>query len=132
MVEPISNSVRIVLIVQLTLTRAGLRAMLERVPYFHLVGEASNVQDALKIIAREDPNIILFDSDAADSTDLDAMSALLAAASDARLVLITTKTDANLQERAVELGAMGIVDRSQTADTLIKATISSPKTIFSH
>jgi len=112
-----SECIRIVIVDSFTLTRAGMRVLLERVPQFQIVGEAGEVQEAQDVIAREQPDMVLFISDA----ELDVIKHLVNAASCVRLVLVTSSSDSRFHQRAVELGAMGIVHKSQTAEALIKA-----------
>ncbi len=115
------NPIRIVLIERYALVRAGLRALIERVPGLCIVGEAGLVADALAVVAREQPDVILFEPNVADDNGCELISQLLESATQARLILVTSLADAQLHHRAVQLGAMGIVQKDQTTDALIKA-----------
>ncbi len=115
-----AGSIRIVLVDPHALVRAGLCALIEREPEMRVVGEAGTVQDALEVVSREAPDIILLDPNV-DNANLDGILHLRAAAPQARLLLVTGLEDAKLYHRAVQLGAMGVVRKNQTGDTLIKA-----------
>lgn len=115
------SAIRIVLINQLTLARSGLRAILERFPEMQVVGEASAIPEAIPLVRQESPDIVLFDSDCVDYQGLDSLPQLIGAAAHARLVLVTATDDSDFHHRAVELGAMGVVFKTQTVEVLIKA-----------
>jgi len=121
MSNPTSSPIRIVLVDHLTLVRSGLRAILDRFPQVQVVGEAGTVQEAVPIVRRESPDIILFDSDRLDYQGLEGLPLLIDAAPCVRLVLVTGADDSDFHHRAVELGAMGVVLKTQTVDVLIKA-----------
>lgn len=112
-----AERVRILMVDPLTLVRTGTRMILERVPHFQIVGEVGHVQDAQGIITREHPDIVLFVSDA----ELDGIAQLTSVEPSVRLVFVTSSTQAQFYQRAIELGAMGIVHKAQAADALIKA-----------
>lgn len=116
-----SSPIRLVLINHLTLARSGLRAILDRFPQFLVVGEALTAQEAIPIVHRESPDIVLFDSDCLDHQSLESLPQLIAAAPAVRLVLVTSSDDSDFHHRAVELGAMGIVLKTQTVEVLVKA-----------
>ena len=101
--------------------RAGLRLLIESQPGLQVVGEAGNRTDALSVAAREQPDIILLDLDLSGDSALDCIPALLAAAKQARLVILTGVYDSELHRCAVHLGAMGLVLKDKAAEVLIKA-----------
>jgi two-component system, NarL family, nitrate/nitrite response regulator NarL len=101
--------------------RAGLRMLIESHPALSVAAEASNRNDALTLAAREQPDIILLDLDLGGETSLDFLPDLLAAASSARVILLTGARAPDDHLRAVRLGAMGVVLKEQAADVLVQA-----------
>ena len=86
-----------------------------------VVGEAENRREALAAIADQTPDIILLDLDLGDESGLDLLPELLTAVRDARIILLTGIRDAEVQRRAILLGAMGLVSKQKAADTVIRA-----------
>jgi DNA-binding NarL/FixJ family response regulator len=103
------------------LLRTGLRMIIESHTGMVVVGEAENRNGALAAIAHETPDIILLDLDLGDENGLDLLPDLIAAVRDARIILITGLRDAEVQRRAILLGAMGLVLKQKAADTVIRA-----------
>lgn len=86
-----------------------------------MAGEASDRTEALSLAAREQPDIILLDVVLDSESSLDFLPELLAAAQEARVILLTGVRDAEVHQSAVRLGAMGVVLKSKAAEVLIKA-----------
>ncbi len=116
-----SNRIRILLIDDHALVRAGLVTLIEHRPGLTVVGEAASRSEALAIAAREQPDVILLDLDLGGENSLDFLPTLLAAAPTARVILLTGMRDPEVHRRAVRLGAMGVVLKDQATEVLIKA-----------
>jgi len=113
--------IRILLIDDHVIVRAGLRMLIESHPGLLVVGEAATRAEALQIAAREQPQIILLDLQLRDERGTDMLQELLVTAPAARVVVLTGVTDATAHREAVRLGAMGVVMKDQAAEMLVKA-----------
>jgi two-component system, NarL family, nitrate/nitrite response regulator NarL len=113
--------IRVMLIEDHAMVRAGLRMLIEGRRGLVVVGEATNQADALALAAREQPDIILLDLDLGAENGLDLLPDLLATASQARVVILTGVRDGNEHRQAIRQGAMGLVLKEQAPDVLIKA-----------
>lgn len=116
-----ANPLRLTIIDQHTLIRAGMRMLLESNPQFQVVGDAGNYDDALKIVAQKQPDIILLELNLSQSQNLDLIPLLLDAAKNARVILVTSETENQIHCQAAQLGAMGVVLKDQSPDILVKA-----------
>ena len=121
MPNSIKEPIRILLIDDHVIVRAGLRMLIENHKGMVVVGEAGDRIDALAIAARERPQIILLDLDMGNESGLDFLRELLDAAAGARVVMLTGVRDPEAHRRAVHLGAMGLVLKDKAAEVLIKA-----------
>ena len=121
MSESIKEPIRVLLVDDHVIVRAGLRMLIENHKGMVVVGEAGTRIDALSIAAREQPEIILLDLDMGKESGLDFLRELLAAAAGARVVMLTGVRDPEAHRRAVHLGAMGLVLKDKAAEILIKA-----------
>src|SRR5882724_254647 len=121
MPDSIKEPIRILLIDDHAIVRAGLRMLIENHKGMVVVGEAGTRIDALAIAAREKPQIILLDLDMGKESGLDFLRELLSTATSARVVMLTGVRDPEAHRRAVHLGAMGLVLKDKAAEVLIKA-----------
>lgn len=116
----IAKPVRVLLIDDHAVVRAGLRMLLESQPGLIVVGEAANRSEALAA-ARERPDIILLDLVLAEGSGLDFLPELLDVAEGARVLILTAVHDSEVHRRAIRLGAMGLVPKEEGAEILLKA-----------
>jgi len=101
--------------------RAGVRLLLESHPGLTVIGEASDRIEALGVATCEQPDVILLDLDPGGETSLDLLPELLTAAPEARVLALTGAHDAELNRRAVRLGAVGLVPKDKPAEVLFQA-----------
>ena len=113
--------IRVLLIDDHVVMRAALRMLVESRPDMTVVGEATDRGAAILIAAREQPDIILLDLDLGEESGVDFLPALLAAAKQARVIVLTGIRDPAAHRQAVRLGATGMVLKEQAFDTLVKA-----------
>lgn len=113
--------IRLLLVEDHGIVRAGLRMLIDSQPGITVVGEATNRADALAVARREQPDIILLDLDLGGEVSLDSIPDLLAVASKARVLILTGIHDAELHRRAIRLGAVGLVVKDRAADILLEA-----------
>jgi len=121
MSEPVKEPIKILLVDDHVIVRAGLRMLIENNKGMAVVGEAGTRADALSIAAREQPEIILLDLDMGNESGLDFLRELLTTAARARIVMLTGVRDLEAHRRAVHLGAMGLVLKDKATEVLIKA-----------
>ncbi len=114
-------AVRIVLIDEHELFRAGIRLLLSRQPEFEVVGEASAMREALALVKREQPDITLFGVDLGNGQNLETLPELCSAAEATRVLVLSGSVDPELHRRAICLGAIGVLSKDKPADILIKA-----------
>jgi len=99
--------VRVVLVDDHPVVRAGIIGMLEGEPDIEVVGEAGNGREALRIAAAVLPDVVLMDLRMPDLDGVEATRALRARENPPMVVILTTyDTDADIL-RAVEAGATG-------------------------
>ncbi len=121
MSQPGCESIRILIIDDHAIVRAGLRMLIESQPNMKVVGEAGNCDGVLASIAREQPDIILLDLDLGGKNGLDSLPDMISASVTARVIILTGVQDSQAHRRAVRSGAMGLVFKEKAAEVLIKA-----------
>jgi len=115
------SPIRILLVDDHALVRAALRLLIENHSGLQVVGEAANRGEALPNAAEKQPDVIVLDLHLGSGNTLDFLPELLTAAVTARVLVLTEVHDHETHQRAVELGAMGLVLKEQAADVLLRA-----------
>src|SRR5258708_7242116 len=80
---------RVVLADDHNLVRAGLRALLERLPDVEVVGEAANGREALALIVELKPDLALLDIGMPELNGLDAAARLAREAPRTKIVMVS-------------------------------------------
>jgi two-component system nitrate/nitrite response regulator NarL len=89
-------------------------------PNMKVMGTASDIAEALAILEREQPDVILLDVDLGGVNSLDSMP-LLRNATNAMVLILTGARDSDTHERAVMAGARGVVQKEVSAEMILKA-----------
>lgn len=121
MPEAGTPQIRIVLVEDHAVIRSGLRMLIESSPGFAVVGEAGSRDEAVAVVTSQQPDIILLDLDLGGQSSLEFFPELTAAASGARVLVLTGVGDPEMHRRSVLLGSMGVVLKSQASDVLLRA-----------
>jgi two-component system, NarL family, nitrate/nitrite response regulator NarL len=120
--KSIAPIIRVALIDEYALSRAGIQAILESRDGFEVAGSAMNVADAVALMEREQPDIILLNIGAnGDKGKLEKIPEMLAAAEDSRLLVLMGDQNAEIQHEAICLGALGVITLDKSPDVMIKA-----------
>ncbi len=110
---------RILLVSDLFLHRAGIQHLLEAAE-IRVIGEAASCDEAVSLAGRERPDIVLVDLDLR-SDALTCVGEILAAAPGSRIIALSDQTRAGDHLLLIELGATGLVLKTEPPETLIKA-----------
>ncbi len=115
------DQIRVVLIDDQLLFRTGIKSLLCNRGRIALVGEAGNRAEALAVVQREKPDIILLDHMLKGESGLEFVPNLMAAAENARILILSETRDSELPRQAVQLGARGVVSKDSSFEILAKA-----------
>ena len=114
----------IVLVDDHAIVRQGLRSILERERDLQIVGEASTADEAMAVVERTRPAVVLLDlklSTGADSQGLELCSRLTTRYPGLGVLVLTTFLDDNLVAQAIHRGARGYVIKDVDTTELVKA-----------
>ena len=112
---------RILIVDDHAIFRQGLNLLLQRDADLQVVGEAAGAEEALALAAREQPHVILLDVDLEGFNGLDIIESLQASAPETRIIVLTGMRTAELQARALRLGAKGFVPKDQSGELVVRA-----------
>jgi two-component system nitrate/nitrite response regulator NarL len=116
-----NNPIRIIILDNHALVRAGLRLLIDSQSTMEVVGEAGNLTEGLAIISSQKPDIVLFELNLTEQLSPDIISQLIEACGTSHPILVTGTNNPVIIQQLVENGAMGVVFKSQSPETLIKA-----------
>lgn len=106
-------TIRIVLVDDQALVRTGLRMMLDAQPDMEVVGEAEDGRDAIAVVRRLHPTVVLMDIRMPDVDGVDATRALVAAGlagrDAAQVMVLTTFGLDEIVRDALQAGASGFM-----------------------
>ncbi|HKO42622.1 MAG TPA: response regulator transcription factor [Pyrinomonadaceae bacterium] len=119
--KPSTSQLRILIVDDHEVVRAGLRMLIDSQPGMKVVAMASNRKEALEAATRESPDLILLDLDLGGENALTFLTELKETAKNSRVLILTGLNDSSAHRRSIKLGAMGVVLKDQAAEVLIKA-----------
>ncbi|HKH91898.1 MAG TPA: response regulator transcription factor [Gemmatimonadaceae bacterium] len=115
------DPIRIILVDDHLVVRAGLKALLAGVPDIRIVGEAANGRDALALIDRVAPDVAVLDLDMPVMDGLTALRSLIAAHSPTHVLILTMHDGAEYLAALLEAGAAGYLVKSAADRELVDA-----------
>jgi DNA-binding NarL/FixJ family response regulator len=114
---------RVVLADDQALVRAGFRALLDAEDGIHVVGEAVDGSDAVRVVRRERPDVVLMDIRMPEIDGLEATRQIVAEErlANVRVVILTTFELDEYVFEAVRSGASGFLVKDTEPDDLVHA-----------
>jgi DNA-binding NarL/FixJ family response regulator len=127
------SAIRVVLADDHALVRAGIRALLEKLPGIEVVGEADNGRQALELIKTSAPNLILLDISMTQLGGLEALPRIVKDFPAVKVLILSGHANEEYVLRALRCGAAGYMLKEAAAEELelaIKA-VAQGKTYLS-
>jgi DNA-binding NarL/FixJ family response regulator len=103
------------------LVRQGLRTMLEARPDLKIVGEASDGAEALEMVARLQPDVILLDVMMPNLNGIEAARQMRQRGLKTRIVFLSMYANASYAVRALHSGALGYVIKDADFSEILQA-----------
>lgn len=116
-----SQPIRVLLLDHLSLVRDGLRMVLQDSPYLEVIGDAGESSQALALAKQTDVDVILLELNLDGELNTEIIPELLKVNRQARIILLTAIEESQILQLAVQMGAMGVVPKTGTRQTLYKA-----------
>ena len=101
------SAIRVLLADDHALVRAGIRALLEKLPGIAVVGEADNGREALELIKKSAPNLILLDISMAELGGLEALPRIVRDFPAVKVLILSGHANEEYVLRALRSGAAG-------------------------
>ena len=101
--------IRLLIIDDHEMVREGLKAMLTAEPDFEIVGDTANAEQALELIERLRPDVILLDVRLPGESGIDVCRTVTARYPEMAVIILTTYTDETLVAQCIQAGARGFI-----------------------
>lgn len=116
-----SSAVRLFLVDDHPLVRDGLRARLDPLPGIEIVGEAGSAAEALTLIERLQPDLVLADVGMKDMNGIELAALLQQRQPAVRVVMLSMYDNPEYVQQALQAGARGYVLKDAPAAEIVAA-----------
>ena len=114
--------IRVLLVDDHDLVRAGVRAILEQDPMFQVIGETGDGQEAIRLATRLSPDVVLMDLHLPGGiSGLDAAETIVKDSPTSQVIVLTQYQNREYIRRAIRIGARGYLLKSGVAAQLKEA-----------
>jgi DNA-binding NarL/FixJ family response regulator len=101
--------------------REGLALRISRQPGWEVCGEASDIDDAMELLAASRPDLVVIDISLKSSNGIELIKRIKATGSSARMLVWSMHDEALYAARALRAGAMGYINKGQATDKIVAA-----------
>ena len=115
--KKINKTVRVILADDHTLVRAGIRALLEKLPGVEVLGEAGDGREALDLVRLHGPDVVLMDITMPGLNGLEAAARMAKEFPAVRVIILSMHNNEEYYWRALKAGAAGyLLKKAATAE----------------
>ena len=124
---PEKKSIRVLVVDDHAVVRAGLRALLEAAGDMHVIGEAENGMQAVQEARRLQPHVVLMDLAMPLLNGVEAARQIAQESPEAAVLILSSYKDGQHLRQAVEAGAAGYLMKESAAADLLEAVRETGK-----
>jgi DNA-binding NarL/FixJ family response regulator len=127
------NPTRVLLADDHALVRAGIRALIDMIDSVEVVAEAGDASEALRLIEKVRPDVVLLDVTMPGISGFDALKQISTSFPEVRVIVLTMHEAREYAIQALRAGAAGFIPKSAAAADLKQAieTVMQGKTYVS-
>jgi DNA-binding NarL/FixJ family response regulator len=116
-----SEVIKILLVDDHRILREGLRALLSEQAGLVVVGDASNGEEAVALVAELHPDVVVMDMVMPRMSGLEATTLIRKLYPDVKVLILSMYDDDEYVQRVIQAGASGYVLKGVAADDLVRA-----------
>jgi DNA-binding NarL/FixJ family response regulator len=130
---PPVKQIRVLIADARALIRGGIRAQLDKVPEFQIVGEAGDGAEALRLIRQHQPDVALIEGALSRLNGLDVTTLVRKECPEVQVIVLSTEADEECLRQALGAGAAGYLTMTVSPAELELAikTVANGKTHIS-
>lgn len=110
--------IRVLVVDDHALVRAGIRALVERIDGVEVVAEAGDGREALRLIKEHQPQVVLLDLTMPEVSGFEVLERTVRELPDVSIIVLTVHEAEEYAMRALSLGAMGYLPKSAASAEL--------------
>ena len=118
---PVARMIRILIVDDHDLFRAGVRSILDHEDGLDVVGECASGEDALEAVRREAPDLVLMDINMPGIGGIEATRQILKLAPSVRVIAVTVLSDDPFPNQLLDAGALGYLSKGCSSDEMLEA-----------
>lgn len=119
--ETRAKAIRVLVVDDHTLVRSGLRLLLEAEEGFVVEDEAADAEQAIRLARLHKPDVVLLDVVMPGRSGIEAAEEILAAAPNAKILVLSMQDDPSYVRQAFTAGATGYLLKEAADDELVQA-----------
>lgn len=112
---------RVLIVEDHAVVREGTREILQRDPTVAVVGEAGTAREAITLVGRLHPDVVLLDLALPDQSGIEAVPRILEAAPGTKVLVLSAYDDEDYVVAAIEAGATGYLLKTVRAKEVVEA-----------
>ncbi len=121
MSEQPAARIRVVLVDDHPIVRAGIRGLLEAAPEIEIVGEGKNGAEAIALVASLEPDVLLLDMEMPDMTGSDVADRLKEQGGPTRILALSAYDDHEYIHALLARGAAGYLTKEEAPERIVEA-----------
>lgn len=114
-------STKILLVEDHKIVREGFRSLLEKQPYFEVVGEADNGNQAISLAVQLMPHVVIMDITLPDMNGIEATRRILATLPNTKVIALSIHSDTKFVTEMLLAGARGYLVKDCAFEELVHA-----------
>lgn len=116
-----TDVVKVVIADDHAVVRSGLKVLLDNEDGLHVVADAEDVPNAIRMVRAHRPNVAVLDLGMPGGSVLEAILELRASTPETAIVVLTMQNDPAYAQQALQNGALGFVLKEAANEELLKA-----------
>jgi two-component system response regulator NreC len=113
--------IKVLLVDDHKITRDGLIALIEKQSNMEVVGEADNGRDAIRLMKKSVPDVVIMDISMPDLNGIDATRQILAISPVTKVIALSMYSDRHYVEGMLSAGVSGYLIKNCAFDELVQA-----------
>lgn len=113
--------IKVLLVDDHELIRTGVKGILDKVDDIDVTGEASSGEEAIQLVQKTSPDVVLMDVSMPGMGGIEATRRLLRIKPDLKVIALTVLDEDPFPSRLHEVGAMGFLTKGCPADEMLRA-----------
>lgn len=115
------GSIKVVLVEDEILVRSLIRKLLESTGNIDVIGEAVNGEEAVRLVKKTSPEVVVLDVNLAGIGAIEATRLLRRVDESIRLLALSPNVDPSVPLRLLEMGVDGVVTKSSSPEEFVEA-----------